>query len=87
MVLVMVVVVTVCIKNYNLVFWGPRIFQFDVEMNNNIYCILYIIREDYWRPERAASNYLFFKKKNGHTNKHTKKKVRAEKSPNKGLIL
>jgi hypothetical protein len=35
----------------NLVFWGPRSFQFDLEkMNINIYCMHYIIREDYWRP-------------------------------------
>ena len=29
-----------------LVFWGPRSFQFDLEMNINIYCMHYIIRED-----------------------------------------
>ncbi len=29
-----------------LVFWCPRSFQFDLEMNINIYCIYYIIRED-----------------------------------------
>ena len=34
----------------NLVFWGPRSFQFDLEMNINIYCMYYIIIEDYWRP-------------------------------------
>ena len=34
----------------NLVFWGPRSFQFDLEMNINICCMRYIIREDYWRP-------------------------------------
>jgi hypothetical protein len=34
----------------NLVFWGPRSFQFDLEMNINIYCMHYIIREDNWRP-------------------------------------
>ncbi len=34
----------------NLVFWGPRSFQFDLEMNINIYCMHYIIKEDYWRP-------------------------------------
>ena len=34
----------------NLVFWGPRSFKFDLEMNINIYCMHYIIREDYWRP-------------------------------------
>jgi hypothetical protein len=34
----------------HLVFWGPRSFQFDLEMNFNIYCMYYIIREDYWRP-------------------------------------
>ena len=33
-----------------LVFWGPRSFQFDLEMNINIYCMHYIIKEDYWRP-------------------------------------
>jgi hypothetical protein len=33
----------------------------------------FIIREDYWRPLRAASNYCFFKKKSGQTNKHTHK--------------
>jgi hypothetical protein len=33
-----------------LVFWGPRSFQFDLEMNINIYCMHFIIREDYWRP-------------------------------------
>ena len=32
--------------NINLVFWGPRSFQFDLEMNINIYCMHYIIRED-----------------------------------------
>ena len=35
---------------YHLVFWGPRSFQFDLEMNINIYCMHYIIKEDYWRP-------------------------------------
>ena len=55
-----------------IVFWGPRSFQFDLEMNYNIYCMHYIIREDYWRPLRAASNYLFFSKKaDRHTNKQT----------------
>ena len=34
----------------HLVFWGPRSFQFDLEMNINIYCMHYIIKEDYWRP-------------------------------------
>ena len=36
-------------KEY-LVFWGPRSFQFDLEMNINIYCMHYIIIQDYWRP-------------------------------------
>ena len=27
----------------NLLFWGPRSFQFDLEMNINIYCMHYII--------------------------------------------
>ena len=32
----------------NLVFWGPRSFSI---WNNNIFCMHYIIREDYyWRP-------------------------------------
>ena len=34
----------------NLVFWGPRSFQFDLEMDINIYYMHYIIKEDYWRP-------------------------------------
>ena len=71
-----------------LVFWGPRSFQFDLEMNINIYCMHYIIKEDYWRPQRAASYYLFFSKKADihtykQTNTHTNKQVRAENSPNK----
>ena len=33
-----------------LLFWGPRSFQFDLEMNINNYYMHYIIREDYWRP-------------------------------------
>ena len=43
--------------------------------------MLYIIREDYWRPLRAASIFFF------RTYRHTNKQVRAENSPNKGLIL
>ncbi len=34
----------------HLVFWGPRSFQFDLEININIYYMHYIIKEDYWRP-------------------------------------
>ena len=41
--------IILCAVTY-LVFWGPRSFQFDLEMNINIYCMHYIIREDYWRP-------------------------------------
>ena len=29
---------------FALVFWGPRSFRFDLEMNINIYCMHYIIR-------------------------------------------
>ena len=38
------------VRTENLVFWGPRSFQFDLEMNINIYYMHYIIKEDYWRP-------------------------------------
>jgi hypothetical protein len=38
------------VRAESLVFWDPRSFQFDLEMNINIYCMHYIIREDYWRP-------------------------------------
>ncbi len=68
----------------NLVFWGPRSFQFDLEININIYYMHYIIREDYWRPQRAASNYLFFSKKTDtHTNTHTHKQTNrlGQKTP------
>jgi len=61
----------------NLVFWGPRSFQFDLEMNINIYCMHYIIREDYWRPLRAASNF-FFSKKSGQTYKQTNKQTHTQ---------
>ena len=57
-----------------LVFWGPRRFQFDLEMNNNIYCMHFIIRVDYWWPLRAA--IIFFQKKSGQTNTQTQ--VRTE---------
>jgi hypothetical protein len=33
----------------------------------------FIIREDYWRPLRAASNYFFLKKK--RTDKHANKQT------------
>ena len=40
-----------------------EVFQFDLEMNSNIYRMHFIIREDYWRPFWVAGSYLFFSKK------------------------
>ena len=68
-------------------FGAQEVFQFDLDMNNNINCTHYIFREDYWWPLRAASKKFFQKKADIQTHKHTHKQVRAENSPNKGLIL
>ena len=54
-------------------FGAQEVSQFDLEMNNHIKCMHYIIRENYWRPSRAATNYLFFqkkKKRSGHLQNH-----------------
>ena len=62
--------------DHNLVFWGPRSFQFELEMNFNIYCMHYILLEKITGgPSGPLAIILFFQKSgqqtHTHTNKHT----------------
>jgi hypothetical protein len=45
---------------------AKEVFQFDLEMNTNIYCMHFIIREDYWRQQ-----LFVFSKNNPNKQAHT----------------
>ena len=57
----------------NSVFWGQRSFQFDLEMNINIYFMHYIIREDKitGSPSGPLAIIYFFQKKRTYKHKQT----------------
>ena len=58
----------------NLVFWGPRSFQFDLEMKINIFVCTILIEKITGGPSGPLAIIYFFQKKRTH--KHTYKQVR-----------